>query len=279
MSAPRLHPAAIIARQELRIALRNRWIFVYAAIFAALTGAVSYFGLSVIEFTGFQGFERTTVSLLNLVLYIVPLAAMLMTVQSFSVEGGATDQLFTEPVTRGEIVCGKLLGVGGAMAWATLLGFGLPAVLIARYAGMDGLSSYLILVLSTLLIAFSFCAISALITIALRRSLRAYAVVLVVWFLMVLVYDLTVIGVSFLLSEGYANRVAFVALFLNPVDCARVGTLLASVGKEAYGLAGAQLVRSLDGTEKAVGLLFLCLITWTLVPALASNRLLARQDI
>ncbi len=39
----------IIARQELRIALRNRWVLLYAVIFGSLTTGVSYFGLSITE--------------------------------------------------------------------------------------------------------------------------------------------------------------------------------------------------------------------------------------
>ncbi len=105
LPSPRI--VGTIARQELRIILRNRWIMFYSAIFAVLTLAVSYFGLAVIEFTGFQEFNRTAVSLLNLVLYIVPLATMLMAVQSCRTEGGATDQLFAEPVTLTEIVLGQ----------------------------------------------------------------------------------------------------------------------------------------------------------------------------
>jgi len=279
MSAISQQCTAIIARQELRIALRNRWIIFYAAAFAILSAAVSYFGLAVIEFTGFQGFERTTVSLLNLVLYLVPLAAMLMTVQSFSIEGGATDQLFTEPVTRGEIVLGKLAGITGAICLATLLGFGVPAVLIARYAGTAGLASYLVLVGYTVLIAAAFCAISALLTILSRRSLRAYAAVLVAWFLLVLMYDLLVIGLSFLLPEGYANRLAFTSLFLNPVDCARTATLLCTAGKEVYGVAGALLVRSLGGASQAALLLSAALTAWVLLTTAGAALALRRQDI
>lgn len=269
----------LIARQELRIGLRNRWVPVYAVVFAVLTGAVSYFGLSVIEFTGFQGFERTTVSLLNLVLYIVPLAAMLMTVQSFSSEGGATDQLFTEPVSRSEIVAGKLAGVAGAITLATLLGFGLPAALIARYAGTGGLGSYLILVAYTVLLATVFCSIAALVTIAMRRSLRAYAAVLTVWFVLLLLYDLVVIGITFLLPEGYANRTAIWCMFFNPVDSTRVATLMATAGKEVYGLAGALLTRRLHGETRAIITLTLAICAWAYFPARYAARILRRQDI
>ena len=142
---------AVIAQQELRIALRNRWLIAYAVIFAMLTLAISYFGLSVVEFTGFQGFQRTTASLLNLVLYLVPLVAMLSAVQSLSADGGANDQLFTEPVTRAEVVLGKLAGMFGANAIAMLFGFGLAGLLIARSVGLAGLASYAVLVAVSLL--------------------------------------------------------------------------------------------------------------------------------
>ena len=132
---PQWRPVATIARHELRIVLRSRWVPVYALIFASLTFAVSYFGLTVVEYTGFQEFDRTAVSLLNLVLYVVPLATMLMAVQSFRDEGGATDQLFTEPVTKGEIVLGKLIGLSLAHILATVVGFGLTGVMIGIEVG------------------------------------------------------------------------------------------------------------------------------------------------
>ncbi|HES58045.1 MAG TPA: ABC transporter permease, partial [Firmicutes bacterium] len=211
-----------VTRHELRIVLRNRWVLVYAAIFAVLTTAVSYFGLAVIELTGFQGFERTSISLLNLVLYIVPLASMLIAVQSFSREGGTTDQLFCEPVSRAQIVWGKLLGLGLANALATVLGFGFTGFLIASRVGLYGFRSYAVLVAFTILVALAFSSLAALLTILARRSSRAYAVILVVWFVLVLLFDLAIIGLSFLLPEGYANRAAFAGLFANPVDAARV---------------------------------------------------------
>ncbi len=266
-------------RHELRIVLRNRWVLLYAAIFAVLATAVSYFGLAVVELTGLQGFERTSISLLNLVLYIVPLASMLMAVQSFSREGGATEQLFCEPVSRAEIVTGKLAGLGVANVLATVLGFGFTGVLIAARVGIAGFRSYLVLVGFTILIAFVFTSLSAMLTILMNRTNRAYAVVLVVWFLLVLLFDLMVIGLSFLLPEGYANRVAFTGLFLNPVDAARVGTLLAVAGKEVFGVAGAQLVRSLGSVPLAISLLCLSLAAWIALPALAGTQVLKRRDI
>ena len=270
---------ATIARQELRITLRSRWVLVYAAIFAVLALAVSYFGLAVIEFTGFQEFDRTAVSLLNLVLYIVPLATMLMAVQSFRTEGGATDHLFAEPVTVTEIVLGKVVGLMGAHVLATVLGFSFTGVFVGAKVGTQGVSSYLVLVGFTVLVGMVFVAIASLLTIVAGRGARAYAVVLVAWFLIVLLFDLVIIGLSFALPENWANRTAFAGVFLNPVDAARVGTMLAISGKEMFGPAGAQLVRLLGGVGEAIALLVAALFVWIVIPTAGSILILGRQDL
>ncbi|MCP5114400.1 MAG: ABC transporter permease subunit [bacterium] len=268
-----------IARHELRITLRSRWVLVYAMVFAALTLAVSYFGLAVIEFTGFQEFDRTAVSLLNLVLYIVPLATMLMAVQSFRPEGGATDQLFAEPVTRAEILLGKLAGLSAAHVLATVLGFSFTGVLIVSKVGPQGLSSYLVLVGFTILVGIVFLALATMLAVLTHRSARTYAVVLVAWFVAVLLFDLVIVGLSFLLPEFWANRTAFAGVFLNPIDATRVATLLAISGREMFGPAGAQLVRTMGGVPQAVVLLCAALLAWIVCPAAIGIAALRRQDI
>jgi Cu-processing system permease protein len=275
----RKRPLLVIARQELRIVLRARWVAAYVLVFAALTLAVSYFGLSVIEVAGLQEFDRTAVSLLNLVLYVVPLATMLMAVQGFREEGGATEQLFAEPVTRAEILVGKLLGLAGAHVLATLIGFGGTGVLIGVKVGTAGLASYLVLVGFTFLAGIVFLALAAALTIVAHRRARSYALILVAWFVLVLLFDLVIVGLSFVLPETWANRIAFAAVFVNPVDATRVATMLAISGRETFGPAGAQLARSLGGEAQAVALLTASLVAWATAAAAGAARVLARQNL
>ena len=125
----------------------------------------------------------------------------------------------------------------------------------------------------------AFCAVAALLTVLVRRGPRSYATVLVAWVLFVLVYDLAVLGLSFLLPEGVADRAACWSLFFNPVDAARVATLLSTVGKEMFGAAGAMLVRSLGGVQPALWLLLAALAAWTMLPAAAACLVLKHQDL
>ena len=100
-----------IARQELVINIRNRWTMVFAGVFGVLVLAISYFGLVTGGMVGFQGFARTSASLVNIVLYLVPLVALVMGTLSFTSEKSASELLFSQPVTRTEILLGKYFGL------------------------------------------------------------------------------------------------------------------------------------------------------------------------
>src|SRR5215470_11575235 len=115
--------AFTVAGQESRINIRNRWTLLFAAVFGLLALAISYFGLVTEGYAGFQGFERTTASLLSLVLYLVPLVALVMATLSLTGDRGAMELLFSQPVARQEILLGKTLGLFGSMLTAMLFGF------------------------------------------------------------------------------------------------------------------------------------------------------------
>lgn len=276
---PRPSTILTIARQDVVLALRQRWVAVYGAVLATLTLAVAYFGLVVVELTGWQDFERTAMSLLSLVLYIVPLGSMLLAVQSFRSDGGATDQLFAEPVTRTEVWLGKVLGLAVVQALACLLAFGFTGVVIGYQVGTLGLQAYVILVASTLLTGTVFVALGSLLSVLAGRTTRAYAVVLAAWFALVLLFDLLVIGVSFLVPELWANRLAIGGVLVNPVDAARVGTVIGIAGREMFGPAGAQLTRALGGSAQAMAFLVGVQIAWLASTLLAGAVSLSRQDL
>jgi Cu-processing system permease protein len=268
-----------IARQELTINIRNRWTLIFAFVFGALTLAISYFGMLTAGAIGFQSFARTSASLLNLVLYIIPLFALTMGTLSFTSEKSLSELLFAQPVTRAEILLGKLAGLFASIGAATLVGFGLAGVIIAARAGADGALRYPVFVALSLVLALVFLTISALVASLCQRKTKAFGVVMFLWFFFVLFYDLMVIGVTFLLKERTANAFIFSSLFGNPVDMARVACLMVLDGKEVFGAAGAALVKFLGGEGASLLLLLGGLIAWIVVPFLFAQKLLKRQDI
>ncbi len=268
-----------IARQELVINIRNRWTLVFAGVFGVLVLAISYFGLVTGGTVGFQGFARTSASLLNMVLYIVPLVALTMGTLSFTSEKSASELLFSQPVTCGEILLGKFLGLFASIFTATLVGFGLAGIIIAANAGTEGSLRYPAFVGFSLLLALIFLSLSAFISALCRRQTKAFGVALFVWFFFVLFYDLLVIGLTFLFKERTANAFIFGSLFGNPVDMVRIASLMTLNGKDIFGAGGAALLRFLGGEGLSIVLLLIALALWVIAPLFIAQRLLRRQDI
>jgi len=268
-----------IARQELVVNIRNKWILTFAVAFAVLVLAISYFGLVTAGTVGFQGFTRTSASLLSLVLYVVPLIALTMGTLSFTSERSVSELLFAQPVTRTEILLGKLAGLFASMVTSTLIGFGAGGLVIAARAGSEGAGRYPAFVGLSLLLALVFLSLSALVAFLFQRKARAFGVTLILWFFFVVFYDLLVIGGSLLFKERTANTLIFASLFGNPVDMVRVASLIVLDGKEIFGAAGGALVRFLGGDAASLLLLLSGLLLWIVLPFLTSCHLLKRQDI
>lgn len=102
-----------IAKEELTINIRNKWTIIFAVVFGLLVVSISYFGTMAEGFSGMQDFTRTSASILNLVLYVVPLVALTMGTLSFTGDKGSTELLYSQPISRAEVLVGKFVGVFG----------------------------------------------------------------------------------------------------------------------------------------------------------------------
>jgi Cu-processing system permease protein len=268
-----------IAREELTINIRNKWTLIYAGVFSLLVVGISYFGMMTEGFAGMQNFTRTSASILNLVLYIVPLVALIMGTLSFTGDKGSTELLFSQPVSRAEVLLGKFLGVFFSMALSTLIGFLLAGFIIIAGSGTEGMTRYMAFVALSLLLSLVFLSLSVVTATLSRRKSKAFGLALFLWFFFVVFYDLLAIGGTLLLEGQAANTFLFVSLFGNPVDMVRVASLISLDNVTIFGASGAVLIRFLGGPDWSIAFLLLALTVWVAAPLLLSHRLLMRQDI
>ena len=268
-----------VAAQETSINVRNRWTLIFALVFGVLALAISYFGLATAAVAGFQGFTRTCASLLNLVLYLVPIVALTMATVGFTGEANTSQLLFSQPVTRSEILMGKILGLSISVVVATMGGFGLAGLVIASRIGTQGLARYLAFVGLAIILEIIFLSLGAMVAILTGKKSKAFGLSLFVWFFFVLFYDLLVIGLAFVFKERTANLLIFLSLFGNPVDMVRVSSLITLNGPSIFGAAGAALMKFLGGPWNANLALLLGLFLWIAGPLIIAARALRRQDI
>jgi Cu-processing system permease protein len=250
-------------------------------VFAALALAVASSGYVLSGGSGFQDFARTAASLVELVLLLVPLTSLVFGVMALTPELGEAELLYSQPVTRGTIVAGQVLGLFLALVAAQAIGFGASGLLLFARTGQDGLAGFLGVAAGSMVLTAVFLSVAAAIAVgdtSVRRA-RNLAIALVVWFLAVVLFDVAALGVASLLPSGLASRVLMVAAIVNPVDAVRTGTLLAVEGTTAFGAASLAFLRFTGGVAGASLWLGASLVAWMLAMAAAAGWRLAHADL
>lgn len=273
-------PIWLCARYELVLAVRSRWLQIFAVVFAGLALAVAGAGYVLSGGHGVQDFSRTAISLVQLVLLLVPLAALVFGALALTSERGAAELLYSQPVSRGHILFGRVLGLWAALSAAELVGFGLAGLVLQWQAGLGGVARYGALALTAVVITGVFLSVAAWLSSGhTGRRTRVLALALVVWFLAVVLFDVAALGAASLLRSGSASRLLIWATLINPVDAARTGALLAIEGTSAFGAATAALLRFTGGMTAAGAAIATSLVLWLVVPFACAVRGLTRSDI
>lgn len=270
----------LLARYELLLAVRSRWLQIFAAVFAALALAVAGSGYILSGGHGVQDFSRTAVSLLQIVLLLVPLASLVFGGLALTPDRGAAELIYSQPVSRRVVLLGRVLGVWIALAAAELIGFGAAGAMVQSHAGLNGVSRFLTLIATAVGVTGIFLALAAVIaSVSQGRRTRVLAAALVVWFVTVLLFDVAALGVASLLRSGTASRLLIVATLINPVDAARTGALLIIDGTSAFGAASLALLRFTGGLPAALTMIGASLAAWMIAPLWLAARAITRADI
>src|SRR3989344_796294 len=184
-----------IAGKEFRDRMRNRWVLAVALVFTVFSLAIAYFGGAQQGTVGFRSIEFTIASLVSLVIYLIPLIALLL---------------------------GKYLGLAAALTLSTLAGFGLVAVLLVRQFSGAALFHYGGFMLSSVLLGLAFLSMAVLLSVLTHERTRASGLAIAAWFFFVLVFDLLLLGALVATGGSYGGEAMAYLLLLNPADFFRI---------------------------------------------------------
>lgn len=261
----RLASAMLLSHKEMGEAWRNRWFLLYAGAFTVLALAMAWLSVAGLAGVGAAGLGRTAASLIHLVMLIVPLMGITLGAMALAGERerGTLLYLMTQPVTSGEIMTGKLIGLGSAVLSALLTGFGVAGFVIAHHSGGGGVGAFLgFLALSALLAAVS-VSLGLLISSVASRSSVASGVGLFVWLALIVLGDLGLLGSAVAMRLRPSSLLAG-ALF-NPLQVFKMAALLIlRGGLEDLGPAGLYAMRRFG--DQLLPLLIAILAAWIVVP-------------
>jgi Cu-processing system permease protein len=273
------HPILLIAKQELLINRRNKWITIFAIAFALLTFFISYFGMVTSGYSGFQDFARTSTSLIKLSGFLIPLFSLLIGVFSFISQPEYLELLISQPLTRSQVVFGKFIGLSLTLISATIIGFTIPGIIISVSIGTEGAVGYILTVLFLILQGLIFLGCALLIAQITKRQQLAIGIAVGVWIFFEVIYGLIILGTTIYFEAGVLKYLLIFSLIGNPIDVTRVLSLIAVGGLEFFGPAGATLYKIAGSQLLAMLYGLIALIMWICLPLLISLKLFSRQDL
>ncbi|MFV0333130.1 MAG: ABC transporter permease [Tropicimonas sp.] len=224
-----------IARVEMTIVRRNRWLFMATLIMVLFALALSFAGSAP---TGSLGVDRLTVSVASMTtlsVYLAPLLALMMSFDAIAgdVERGSLALLLSYPAGRGEILLGKYLAHLAALAIALVIGFGLAGAAATvgggtgggtgGGAGPESMRALARLIGSSILLGAVFLAFGYMLSAASGSPTAAAGGAAALWLVFVVLYDLGLLGAVVLDGGGSFTTNFFPWIMVaNPADAFRL---------------------------------------------------------
>ena len=271
---------AAIAGREVLAGIRNRWLLAASLLLGVLALTLAFIGSTPAGPVAASPLAITVVSLSSLSVFLVPLIGLLVSYDTLvgEIERGTMPLLMTYPVTRWRIVLGKFAGQVAILAIATVVGFGVAALVTGLGEGGDAEAwgAFGVMVGGSILLGAAFVALGTLFSAVVAERGTAAGVSAAAWLIFVVLFDMALLAIL-VADEGQvvSGDLFRVLLLLNPTDVYRMLTL-----------AGSETVGALSGmagvsAEAAFGqgLLFPVMALWIAVPLGLAGLLFGRKEL
>ena len=273
----RARPVARIAGREVRAAVRGRWFAVGAISLALLATAAAQLGMAGAGRWGVSALDRTAAALLNLVLLFVPLLTLPLGAGSFAgdKEDGTLAYLVAQPVTRAELLAGKLAGLLASTSLSVLFGFGCAAAVVGLTGGVPT-ATFAALVGGAWLLALVTVTLGALLSIAARTRVKALASAIATWIVLVFLCDFGVLALA--ASQAVGPEALFAVAVANPLQAIKTLSALAISDRlEVLGPIGVYAVQAF-GRGALAAVLSASAVLWMAAAAGGGFALFRRES-
>jgi Cu-processing system permease protein len=252
-----------IIRYVITDILRNKIVIAYTVLL--LTISFSVFNLQDNEAKG-------VLSLMNLVLFIVPLICIVFSTIYVYNSAEFIELLVSQPLRRKHIWGSLFVGIAIALALAFLIGVGLPILLYCcNEVG-------LMLIIVGFILTLIFVSIALLAVIYTRDKAKGIGIAVLLWVYFSLIFDGLVLFILFQFADYPMEKPMLVLSSLNPIDIGRILILLKMDASALLGYTGA-IFRAFFGNVYGSIITVSVLLIWILVPITISIRKFNRKNL
>ena len=243
--------------------LRSRIVIAYTLVLLAIS--LSVFAIE-------DNPAKGILSLLNIVLFIVPLVSIIFSTIYIYNSSEFIELLVSQPLQRKTIWLSMFAGLAMSLSLSFVAGAGI-AILI--YAGSV---TGLIMIASGILLSVIFVAISLLASVKIRDKAKGIGVAIMLWLYFAMLFDTLVLFLLFQFSD-YPIEKGMVALTaLNPVDLSRVLILLRIDVSAMMGYTGA-VFRQFFGSGSGMLVALAVMLLWIVVPLRITTTRFKNKDL
>lgn len=255
-----------VLRFNLHELARNRWFGAYALFFGAVGWLLLYFGAEP---------DQAAASMLDLVVFLVPLVSLVVGVLCFYSARDYADLLLTQPISRSTVFAGQYLAAALSLAVPFAFGVGIPFLYYGSHEGE--MEILLLLLLAGLMLTLICMAIAFLISVGTEDRLKALGGALVVWFFFAVIYDGLLLILIMAFPDHQLSRPLAALVLLNPLDLARVMILLRLDIAALMGYTGA-IFQQIFGASRGLVVALTALSLWMVLPVLLGVRVYTHRD-
>lgn len=271
----------LIAAKEIQESLRNWWVLSTTLLLAALALTLTFLGSAPTGSVAVRALDVVIVSLSSLTIFLLPLIALLISHDAIvgEIERGTMLLLLSYPVGRWQVLIGKFAGHLAILAFAIVLGYGAAALALATTGATIDAESWAAfgkMIGSSILLGASFIAVGYLVSSLVRARGTAAGIAVGIWLLLVLIYDIALLGLLVIdqgrfISAGILNAL----LLLNPTDVYRMFNLAGSANVSVFsGMAGLADTMTLNPE-----ILLMALAVWAALPLALAAFVFSRREL
>jgi len=231
--------------------------------------------LLIISFSVFSLEDNSAkglLSLLNLILFIVPLVSVIFsTIYTYN-SAEFIELLLSQPLQRKKIWLSLFSGLTFSLCLSFFIGAGIPILIFeSTLTGM-------ILVVCGCFLTAVFVSIALLAAVLTRDKAKGIGVAIFLWLYFALLFDGLILFLLFQFSEYPLEKPLMIISLLNPIDLCRIMILLRLDISALMGYTGA-VFKLFMGTQTGLILSMFTLVLWILMPLALSIRIFKRKDL
>ncbi|MEI8280190.1 MAG: ABC transporter permease subunit [Bacteroidota bacterium] len=243
--------------------LRNKIVIAYTMFLLAISFSV--FSLE-------DSTQKGLLSLLNLILFIVPLVSIIFSTIYVYNSSEFIELLLSQPIRRKTIWLSLFAGLSGALSFAFIIGVAIPVLFYCN--SITGL----MMILMGLLISVIFVSIAMLAAVKTRDKAKGIGLSILLWLYFSLLFDGLVLFLLFQFADYPLEKAMIVISTLNPLDLGRIMILLKMDVSALMGYTGA-IFKNFFGTQKGMSISLFIMLLWVFLPLLYSLRKFNRKDL